>query len=309
MKYRTIGPFAIVFAAILWSLDGLLRRHLYHLPPTVIVFSEHAFGLIVLLVATSSSWKKFKELSRKQWLSIILVAFLSGALGTILYTSALIHIQYISYSVVVLLQQLQPLFAIATASVLLKERIGWKYLLLAAIALAAAYGISFPNLQVDLTTGQGTLIAALLAIGAAACWGTSTAFSKYSLNKTSTLHVTTLRFGFTVLFAFGFSIILGQTEQINTITPNDILYILLITFSTGMLALALYYFGLKRVMASRSAILELAWPISAALIGLIFLHEQLTITQWIGTLILMIVMRLIIREQRLTHLLISEEKC
>ena len=298
MQYRNIGSFAIIFAAVLWSLDGLLRRHLYHVPSTVIVFWEHAFGLIILLAVTSRSWKKFRELNRKQWATIIFVALLSGTLGTIFYTAALAQVHYVSYSAVVLLQQLQPLFAIAAAVIFLREKITARYLGLAVLAIAAAYLLSFPNLTVSLESGQGIVAAALLAIGAAACWGISTALSKYTLRDTSVLHVTTLRFLFTVVFSFLIAMLLGHADSITTITPSDVLYIAIITASTGMVALALYYFGLQRVLASRSTILELTWPLSAAVMGFVILHERLTPTQWIGAVLLIAVMRIIIRSQR-----------
>ena len=102
------GPGAVVAAALLWSVDGLLRRHLYTLPAPVIVFWEHTFGFLVLLPVLAFSWRYFKQLTRKQWLAITVVALLSGAAGTILYTAALGRVQYIPFSVVVLLQQLEP---------------------------------------------------------------------------------------------------------------------------------------------------------------------------------------------------------
>jgi drug/metabolite transporter (DMT)-like permease len=52
-------------------------------------------------------------------------------MGTFFYTKALSYIQYIDLSVVVLLQKLQPLFAISLAAIILKEKITQKFLLLA----------------------------------------------------------------------------------------------------------------------------------------------------------------------------------
>ena len=115
--------------------------------------------------------------------------------------------------------------------------------------MVAAYFISFPDLTVELNTGDGTLMAALLAVGAAAAWGTSTAFSKYALRDTSTLHITALRFGFTPLFALMF-VFFDRQMPLGSITTEQFKYIVAITFSTGMLALLIYYFGLKRIPAS-----------------------------------------------------------
>src|SRR3989344_3489025 len=242
-----------------------------------------------------ASWQKFRAINKKQWQAIALVSFLSGALGTVLYTAALGKIQFIPFSVVVLLQQLQPLFAIAAAAVLLREPISRRFFGLTVAALIAAYFVAFPELRVTQVAG-GMLAAALLAVGAAASWGISTAFSKYALRDTSFLHVTAARFGLTPLFALLFVLFLGQQESLFALPASAWQTILAITFSTGLVALAIYYFGLKRIPASRSTLLELAWPLSAALVGYVFLDDRLTATQWVGAAVLLIVMWLVERD-------------
>lgn len=296
MKYRNLGSVAVIFAALLWSLDGLLRTQLYSLPPATVVFYEHLLGLILISPFILATFKEFKKLTRKQWLAIGGVSFLSGALGTILYTAALAQTQYIPFSVVVLLQQLQPIFAITAAAILLKERLTRRFLFLAAIALVAAYWVTFPTLAPNFSTGSGTLAAALLALGAAACWGISTVFSKYSLKDTSSLHITAIRFALTPLFALAFVAGLGQTASLGAVTPVQWQFIGIITLSTGFVALAIYYFGLKRVPASRSAILELTWPLSALVTGYFFLHQTLTPSQLAGAAVLLITVILIARD-------------
>lgn len=287
MKYIKYGSIAVVAAALLWSLDGLLRRELYSLPASVIVFWEHLFGLVILLPFILASFKAFKKLTRKQWMAIIGVSFLSGAVGTILYTAALTKIQFIPFSVVVLLQQLQPIFAITAAAVLLREPLTKRFFGLAIIALSAAYFVSFPELKVNLSTGNGTLVAALFAVGAAASWGVSTAFSKYALKDTSSPHITALRFGFTPIFALLFVFLTGNSGSLgDALTFDNFRYIVAITFSTGMIALMIYYFGLKRIPASRATLLELTWPLSAVIIGYLFLDQGFTLTQGIGALVL-----------------------
>jgi DME family drug/metabolite transporter len=286
MKDTTKGSLALIIAALLFSVDGLLRRHLFTLPASVIVFWEHLFGFIVLLPIVLASLKYFKQLTRKQWLAITGVAFLSGAVGTILYTAALGKVQFIPFSVVVLLQQLNPIFAITTSALILGEPLTRRFVGLSAVALAAAYFMWLPHGTVNLATGHGTFIAGLMALGAAAAWGTSTAFSKYALKDTSTLHVTAARFGITPLFALLFVLGSGSWHAVGSITFSQFKYLVAITFSTGLVALIIYYFGLKRILASRAALLELAWPISAVLVGLIWLHQGMTATQAVAAVIL-----------------------
>lgn len=286
-KLVHVGAIAVVAAALLWSLDGLLRTKLYTLPAPVVVFWEHLLGLAVLAFLVARSLAKFKELSRKQWWSIAFVALLSGALGTILYTAALGQVQYIPFSVVVLLQQLNPIFAISAAAVLLHEKLNVRFLLLSLAALAGAYLVTFPSLTVNFSTGSGTLIAALMAVGAAASWGIGTAFSKYALKGTSYLHISTLRFAFTIVFALLFAVGTGVASSLGAISWEQFWFLVAITFSTGMVALLIYYYGLQKVEASKSAILELAWPLSSVLVGWLFLHQGLTWTQGIGAVVLM----------------------
>jgi drug/metabolite transporter (DMT)-like permease len=150
-----------------------------------------------------------------------------------------------------------------------------------------AYLVSFPNLTVNLNTGKGTLVAALYAAGAAAAWGVGTAFSKYALKGTSYPHVTAARFGLTAIISLCFVLGTGSAAAVSQITQTQFFYLLAITFSTGLVALLIYYYGLQRVAASRAAILELAWPLSAVLIGWLFLRQGLTITQALGALTLL----------------------
>lgn len=287
-KLLAFGPLFIVITALLWSFDGLLRISLYSLPPAVIVFYEHFLGAIILLAISFKWFGDLKKMTKKEWVAIGVVALFSGALGTILYTAALQQINYSSYSVVVLLQQqLQPIWAIATAAILLKERITKKFIWWALLALGAAYCITFPNLQVNLATGKGTLLAGLYAVLAGVMWGSSTAFSKYVLNKVSFLTGVAARYYLAPIFAFFFIIGTGTTKALTQITVPQFETLLLITFSTGMLALGFYYYGLQRTPARITTLLELVWPASAIFIDYFLFHKFLTPTQIVGVAVLL----------------------
>lgn len=288
-KILQFGPLFVVIAALLWSFDGVLRISLYSLPPTVVVFYEHALGAVVLLFLAFKWVKDLKKMSKKEWLAITIVALFSGALGTIFYTAALQQINYSSYSVVVLLQQqLQPIWAIATAALLLKEKITKKFLLWAIIALVAAYAITFKDLRVNLATGAGTALAGLLALSAGLMWGSSTAISKFVLNKVSFLTGTALRFYIAPIFALLFVVGQHNTASLFTLTTGQWLTLLLITFSTGLVALGFYYYGLKKTPARITTLCELVWPASAIFIDYFLYHKTLSMTQIGGVILLLI---------------------
>jgi len=287
INYKWLGVGAVLLAAVLWGLDGYLRTILYSLPPLTIIFAEHAIGTVIAISLLIAFRKKLKVLTKKQKIAITVVALVSGVGGTLLFTAALQQTQFIPFSVVFLLQQLEPFFAIAGASILLKEKLNKRFVVLAIVALVGGYMVSFPNLTVNFATGASTAIAALMAIGAAAAWGSSTAISKYALKDTYWLQVTGIRFGLATLFSGVALLIFPVANAVSQINPEQFNLLLGIALSTGFVALALYYFGLQRVRASRVTILELAFPLTAVIAGFLFFDQQaLTITQWLGAAIL-----------------------
>jgi len=288
-KLLAFGPLFVIIAALLWSLDGVLRISLYSLPPSVIVFYEHVLGAIILLFLLPKWVKDLKRMTRKEWTAIGLVSLFSGALGTILYTAALANVQYSQFSVVVLLQQqLQPIWAIAAAAILLKEKITKRFLFWAAVALGSAYLITFKDLQVNFATGAGTVTAALLALGAGFMWGTSTAISKLVLNKVSFMTGTALRFFITPVFALLFILGSNQTNALFTLTVPQWQTLLIITLSTGLVALGFYYYGLKKTPARIATLCELVWPASAIFIDYFYFHKTLNLTQILGVILLLL---------------------
>jgi drug/metabolite transporter (DMT)-like permease len=284
-KFTTAGPVFIIIAALLWAFDGLIRQHLYTLPPITIIFFEHLIGLIILSPFVFKYVLETK-LGKREWWLLVLISVLSGLLGTLWFTTALGKVHFISLSVVFLLQKLQPIFAISTAVVFLNEKFEREYLLWAPIALVAAYFVTFPNGVVNLSTGEGTLIAAIYALGAAFAWGSSTTFSKMLLGKVRAEVSTFYRFLFTLIMTFVAVLALGYTSSLTAPTMSQFGLFALIAVSTGMVALLIYYKGLAKTPVHISTILELTFPFIAIFIDMKVNHTTLSITQWVAALVL-----------------------
>jgi len=281
------GPVLIIIAALLWAVDGLIRQHLYTLPPITIIFFEHVIGFIILAPFVLKHVLQTK-LTQREWGLVVLVALLSGLLGTLWFTTALVHVHYISLSVVFLLQKLQPIFAISTAVIFLKEKFDTRYIKWALLAIVAAYFVTFANGIVNFSTGEGTIIAAVYALGAAFAWGTSTTFSKMLLGKVDFKVSTFYRFLFTLVIALPFVLIYGRTSAGALAIPNmtQILLLVLIALSTGMVALLIYYKGLAKTPVHISTILELTFPFVAIFLDFIVNHTILSISQWVAAIVL-----------------------
>src|SRR3989339_916503 len=267
------GPVFIIVAAFLWAFDGLIRQHLYSLPPITIIFFEHLFGLIILFPFVYKYVLK-TQLTKKDWWLIIFISVLSGLFGTLWFTTALGKVGFVSLSVVFLLQKLQPIFAISTASIFLKEKLDKRYIKWALSAIIAAYFVTFKNGYVNFATGEGTIIAALYALGAAFAWGSSTTFSKMLLGKVDFKVSTFYRFLITILIALPLLFLFGNTNGGGLSIPNlsQFALLALIAVSTGMVALLIYYKGLAKTPVHISTILELTFPFVAILLDFIVNH-------------------------------------
>lgn len=281
------GPIFIIIAAFLWAFDGLIRQHLYTLPPITIIFFEHLIGLIILSPFVFK-YVLQTRLAKRDWGLIILISVLSGLLGTLWFTTALGKVHFISISVVFLLQKLQPIFAITTARIFLKEKLNPKYIKWALLALVSAYFVTFPNGVVNLSTGEGTVVAALYALGAAFAWGSSTTFSKMLLGKLDFKTSTFYRFLLTLVVSLPLLLLFGKTGEGILAVPStsQFGFLALIALSTGMVALLIYYRGLAKTSVHISTILELTFPFIAILLDFIVNHTLLSVTQWIAALVL-----------------------
>ncbi len=285
------GPLLIAIAAVLWALDGILRRSLFSLPPLTIVFFESLIGTCLLLPFFLRQIKLSEtKLSAKTLGLGAVVALLSGLLGTLWFTTALIKVGFISFSVVFLLQKLQPLFVIASAHLLLKESLPANYLRWAGLALVAAFFTTFPLGRVNGAEQSAMIIASLFAFGAAAAWGTGTTLSKMLLKTTTVLTATTLRFFFATVFGFIGLLLISQSPSLVTLSAGQYITLGTIALSTGMVALYIYYAGLYKTQAKVATILELTFPMLAIFIDSVLYHTVLHPSQYLAAGVLLFAM-------------------
>jgi drug/metabolite transporter, DME family len=280
------GPLLIIIAACLWALDGVIRRSLYTLPPITIVFFEHLIGSLLILPFIFKQLIKLK-FDRREILLLFWISLFSSLLGTLWFTTALLKVNFISFSVVYLLLQLEPIFALTTANLFLGEKISRRYLIWAGLAIIAAYFVIFKNGVVNLNTGAETVTAALFALGAAFAWGSSTTFSKMALSKKPDQVITGLRFIITTFLAFGGIFLLRASDSITQVDTSQLLRFIFIAVSTGMVALLLYYKGLKLTPVRVTTILELTFPVLAITIDAFYYNSFLSPTQLFAAAILM----------------------
>ncbi|MFZ6036103.1 MAG: DMT family transporter [Patescibacteria group bacterium] len=294
---KRFAPYVIVFAAFLWSTDALIRLPLTgHVPSQVIVFYEHLFGVVLLLPVLFLKLSEFRNLNRKDWMAILCIGVGGSALATLFFTQSFL---YVSPSVSILLQKVQPLLAISLAALLLKERLNKHFLLWAFVAIVGAFFVSFPDGHINFSLSDSRGI--YLALAAAFFWGASTVFGRMVVTKISFAALTVIR----LLVALMFITVLMTTQRtlasLGDVSSGDVWSLILITLVPGTGALLLYYGGLRHTKASIATIAELFFPFAAVILNWFFLDQTLVVPQIIGGAVLLFGIYQVQKHNRASH--------
>ena len=286
---KKFAPLFVIIGASLWGVDGIvLRPSLFTLPVPLVVFVESCIVALLLTPLFVKKLSDLKNLGTKDWLAFIGVAIFGGAIGTMGITRALFFVNYVNLSIVVLIQKLQPAFAILFALLILREKPPRKFYFWAGLAILGAYfmtfGISTPNLD----TGDKTALAAFFALIAALSFAASTVLSKRALVNIDYRMGTYLRFTLTAMVMLVVVTATGNFTSVSEISNHQIIVFLIIAFTSGGTAIFLYYYGLKEISASVATICELAFPLTAVALEYILRGNLLSWPQWGGVIVLIV---------------------
>ena len=283
MKRLVPGALAICLAASLWGLDGVvLTPRLHALPVLFVVFLLHLVPFLIMQPVLGRTYRALAAMPGRDWATLILVASTGGIVGTFAIVKALFLVEFNQLSVVVLLQKLQPVFVIALAAVVLKEKVSLRFLAWATAALVGAYLMTFGLKLPEMSAGSTTTAAAAWATLAAAAFGSATVFGKRILSALDFRQATFGRYGCTVILAAILLVATGYGFPWGEVTVPQWSLVLLIGLTTGSGAIFLYYYGLSRVPASISAICELCLPLTAILLDFLVNDSVLGPWQWLG---------------------------
>jgi len=281
------GAVAIVLAATLWGFDGVvLTPRLSGLPIILVVFLLHAIPFLIMQVAFRGMYSRLRQMEARGFAALLAASICGGLLGTYAIVKALFAVNFNGLSIVVLLQKLQPVFAIVLASIVLRERIRSRFLVRAVAATVGAYLLAFGRSLPQLGGGEDDIVlGAMWAVVAAASFGSATAFGKLLLEFVDFRAATFARYGLTAVLA-GLILVATGNFDFGAVTHFQWGIVLLIGLTTGSGALFLYYYGLSRVRATTAAICELWLPLSAVFFDGWLHGTRLAPMQWCGGLLL-----------------------
>jgi drug/metabolite transporter (DMT)-like permease len=289
---RVPGVVLISVAASIWGLDALIRKPLTNsTAPTTIVFGEHVFLVAITLPLLVPALRSLWRAGPAYVAAGIAIGAGASSVATILLTQALTASHFDLITIYVL-QKAQPLVAITGAWLLLGEqpRRGFLWFVLPALA-----GIWLAALKHPLDPHAQGLIPIAETLGAAFLWGMGTVFGRFLGGRLAFEHVTTVRFAFGLAASAIALPIVGVKAYAGA---HDSVWIAVLALVTGLVALGLYYYGLRRTPAMLAALAELAFPIVAILVGIYVFNDTLRWTQWLGIGITVVVVTLLPARRR-----------
>jgi len=271
------GVVLVATAAAMWGTDALFRKPLAQsTSAATIVFGEHVILVLITLPLIVPAMRALFAAGTRYVLAGIAVGAGASAVATILFTQAFVHGDPITP---VVLQKVQPLIAIAAARVILGEEPRRRFAWFVIPALLGVWLLAFPHPFEIHASGLEPIA---LALGAAVLWGLGTVFGRYLSRRLAFEHVVTVRFSFGLVASAIALPILGAPAFASA---HDTLWIAYLAIVTGLLALSLYYIGLQRTPAMLASIAELAYPVTAVIVGYVAFGATLVWTQWLGVIL------------------------
>jgi drug/metabolite transporter (DMT)-like permease len=248
--------------------------------PPAIVLSEHLVLLLYSVPAVVLGWTILRRLGPSEWVALLVISWGGSALATLLFTTAFV---LGNPTVVILLQKTQPLFAIALAHVLLRERLRRAYWPCFAVAVVGAYLISFGGFVEPFEAlGSVQALPALLTLGAAILWGSSTALGRFVLKDVPFHTLTGARLLLALPVLWVIVLAQGSLGQVGAGFTAEPARVALLALIPGLLALLLYYRGLSGTKASYATLAEISFPASAVILNWVFLGVGVSANQLLG---------------------------
>ena len=268
------GAFLIAIAAALWGTDALLRKPLAEsTQAATIVFGEHLVLVLIMLPVIPAAFAAVLRAGPRYVLAAAAIGVGASAIATILFTQAFVHGDPVTP---VVLQKVQPLFAVAGAWFILGERPRPEVRVAPARRARRRLADRLP-LPLRDPRRQGVPGAARDHRGRAL--GDGTVLGRLLATRLRFQHVTALRFSFGLPASAVAVLLVGAPF---TTSASDFAWIAALAIVTGLVALSLYYMGLRKTPATIAALAELTFPVTAAAVGYFAFDATLDGTQWLG---------------------------
>jgi len=273
----------IVIASVLWSLAGILAKMIHGMTAQSIIFYRVTLASLIFFIALliSGNLKIIKPGNKK----IYLVAF--GILQAVTMLAYFVAILNASVSVAVLMLYTAPVYVTVLSPWLLKEVATKKGIIALILSIIGIVLIVDPGKLYFPAYSLGILAGIISGVTYAFQIMTSKHVSKTYSGYTQAFWASVI--SMLVLFPIGFA-------PVNVVFSNMFYLVLLAIFPT-ILAVSLYFSGLKKVKTSSASILALIEPVSAVILAVLILGEHITVLEITGGVLILAAAALVMGER------------
>ena len=268
----------IVISMLIYGSLGLFVTQLA-IPTAEIVFVRAALGCLALFLVLTASGKNKEKVPVGSFIVLLLLGALIGINWLLLFDAY----KYTYVSTATLIYYIQPIFVILLSALFLKEKLTSRKIVGVVFAIVGMILINGIKLG-----GSDPKRGFILSLWAAILYAVIVFINKADkkLAKIDGLVLTDIQmFGAALVMAFyTFSNYHGEFAHLD---KKSIIILIILGVVHTALAYYLYFSSIKHVDGQSLAVLGYIDPASALLFSALFLHEKLTIMQWIGAVLIL----------------------
>lgn len=238
------------------------------------------FSLSALFLAVFLMCKKISvRINRRQCCILIFVSVVGYGVMNLCYYGAFL---YISVGLAGMIHYIYPVIAVLLAKVLYRNKYTKSLYAALVVAVIGAMVLSFSDF------GEIDMFGVLLALIAGVCYGTYGAMMEHpDLKNLSGLVVVFYLAFFTAVFTILLSPFFGELPW-SSVNFDTFSVMLVIAVFCTVLALFLFRESVVRIGIAKTTILSTMEPVSAAVIGIIFLNETVGLGMLIGSVLILV---------------------
>lgn len=264
----------IITASVFWGTAGIFAKMISGMSAQSIIFYRVAiaFAVFFLFFILSGNLSRLKLSDKRSYLVLFSV------LQVITMLAFFESIMNGSVPVAVLLLYTAPVYVTIFSPKLLKERSTGKGWVALVLSISGVILIVDPG-NIDFSVRSTGIIAGILS-------GIS-----YAFQIMTSRHISKSYSGYNQAF---WSFLIAALLLLPAATvPSDIvlensMYLLMLAVFPTILAVSLYFNGLKKVRATNASILGLIEPLSAVIFSIIILHDSISMPVMLGGALILI---------------------
>ncbi|MEM3620671.1 MAG: DMT family transporter [Nitrososphaerota archaeon] len=273
---KIVGVSFVSIAAVIWGSNGVIVNFI-ELDPFLIAYYRTLLATLLLIPTVFLVNKREFIKAVREWKLLIFNGFMNALGWGFLFSS----MKLIPIAISVLLNYLAPIFVAILSPFFLKEKI--KTTTIVSLPLSLLGVTLIFNEQINY--GSASIPGIIYGLLSGLFYAVFILISKKIRREYSSYTLASYTYMFTLVFL---AIIVSASSQTINVKEEAIPLLLLIGFVNTAFAVTIYFHGLGLIEAQKAVILTYFEPLCAALFGVLFLNQILSIPLIVGGILIIL---------------------